>query len=52
VNDDPKERERIVETLRNIKDVDGVDLIIALGMAKEGFRLALVRARPHGRIPG
>jgi superfamily II DNA or RNA helicase len=37
VNDDPKERERIVETLRNIKDVDGVDLIIALGMAKEGF---------------
>lgn len=37
VNDDTKERERIVETLRNIKDVDGVDLIIALGMAKEGF---------------
>lgn len=37
VNDDSKERERIVETLRNVKDVDDVDLIIALGMAKEGF---------------
>ncbi len=37
VNDDAKERERIVETLRNVKDADDVDLIIALGMAKEGF---------------
>jgi len=37
VNDNPKEREKIVTYLRNIKSVDDMDLIIALGMAKEGF---------------
>lgn len=30
-------REKVAEYLRNIKNVDDVDLIIALGMAKEGF---------------
>lgn len=30
-------RERVQEYLRNIKSVDDMDLIIALGMAKEGF---------------
>lgn len=37
VDDRPKERERIVSYLRNIKAADDMDLIIALGMAKEGF---------------
>ncbi len=37
VDDIPKNRELIVEYLRKIKDVDDIDLIIALGMAKEGF---------------
>ncbi|MFZ2890721.1 DEAD/DEAH box helicase [Sulfuricurvum sp.] len=37
VNDDPKDREKIVTYLRNIDSVDDMDLIIALGMAKEGF---------------
>ncbi|UYF42726.1 DEAD/DEAH box helicase [Aliarcobacter cryaerophilus] len=37
VNDNPKERDKIVAYLRNIKSVDDMDLIIALGMAKEGF---------------
>lgn len=37
VNDDPKVREKVVSYLRNIKSVDDMDLIIALGMAKEGF---------------
>ncbi|MDD2790346.1 MAG: DEAD/DEAH box helicase [Sulfurimonas sp.] len=37
VNDDPKVRERVVTYLRNIKSEDDMDLIIALGMAKEGF---------------
>jgi len=37
VNDNPKEREKIVAYLRNIKSIDDMDLIIALGMAKEGF---------------
>jgi len=32
-----KDRERVIEYLRNIKSVDDMDLIIALGMAKEGF---------------
>ncbi len=30
-------RERVVEYLRNVKSEDDMDLIIALGMAKEGF---------------
>lgn len=37
VNDDQKERDKIITYLRNIKSVDDMDLIIALGMAKEGF---------------
>lgn len=37
VNDNPKERELIVSYLRDMKSVDDMDLIIALGMAKEGF---------------
>lgn len=37
VDDDPKNREIIVEYLRKMKSVEDLDLIIALGMAKEGF---------------
>lgn len=37
VNDDPAIRERIVNFIRTIQSEDDVDLIIALGMAKEGF---------------
>ncbi len=37
VNDEPKERDKIVNYLRTMKEVDDIDLIIALGMAKEGF---------------
>jgi hypothetical protein len=37
VNDTPKERERIVSYLREMQSADDMDLIIALGMAKEGF---------------
>jgi hypothetical protein len=37
VNDDPRTRDRIVGYLRDMKTVDDMDLIIALGMAKEGF---------------
>ena len=37
VNDTPKERDKIVSYLRRMKDVDDMDLILALGMAKEGF---------------
>jgi superfamily II DNA or RNA helicase len=37
VDDNPKNREIIVEYLRNMSNLDDVDLIIALGMAKEGF---------------
>ncbi|MDA3843012.1 MAG: helicase-related protein, partial [Candidatus Kapabacteria bacterium] len=37
VYDVPKERDKIVHYLRNIKTVDDMDIIIALGMAKEGF---------------
>lgn len=37
VNDNPKDRDKIVAYLRGMKDVDDMDLIIALGMAKEGF---------------
>jgi len=35
--DDSKEREKIVEYLRKMSDIDDIDIIIALGMAKEGF---------------
>jgi superfamily II DNA or RNA helicase len=37
VEDDEKTRNRVMETLRNIRDRDDLDIIIALGMAKEGF---------------
>ena len=37
VNDNPSDREKVVSYLRNIKKVGDMDLIIALGMAKEGF---------------
>ena len=37
VNDNPKDREKVVAYLRDIKSVGDMDLIIALGMAKEGF---------------
>lgn len=37
VHDDPKDRDKIVEYLRNIKNLDDMDVIVALGMAKEGF---------------
>lgn len=37
VEDNPKERDKIVEYLRKAEHVDDMDLVIALGMAKEGF---------------
>lgn len=37
VEDQSKDREKIVHYLRNMKSADDMDLIIALGMAKEGF---------------
>ena len=37
VNDNPAEREKTINFLRQVQSVDDVDLIIALGMAKEGF---------------
>jgi len=37
VNDTPKDRDKIITYLRQMEDVDDMDLIIALGMAKEGF---------------
>jgi superfamily II DNA or RNA helicase len=37
VMDEPKQRTKIVEYLRTMDSVDDLDLIIALGMAKEGF---------------
>ena len=37
VNDNQKERDKIVEYLRAVETADDIDMIIALGMAKEGF---------------
>ncbi len=37
VHDTPRERDKIVVYLRDMDDADDMDLIIALGMAKEGF---------------
>lgn len=37
VEDEPKKRDKIVNYLRTMKELDDMDLIIALGMAKEGF---------------
>ena len=37
VNDDPNRRDRVVGYLRKMEKPENMDLIIALGMAKEGF---------------
>lgn len=37
VNDNPKVRDKIVAYLRGVKTEEDIDMIIALGMAKEGF---------------
>lgn len=37
VNDNPSDREKTITYLRNVSSIDDIDLIIALGMAKEGF---------------
>ena len=37
VNDIQEDRDKIIDYLRKIKHVDDIDIIIALGMAKEGF---------------
>lgn len=37
VNDEPVARDKIMSHLRGMTSVDDIDLIIALGMAKEGF---------------
>ena len=37
VNDNPKERDKISAYLRDVNSPDDIDIIIALGMAKEGF---------------
>lgn len=37
VNDDPKQRDKVVAYLRGVSSPEDIDMIIALGMAKEGF---------------
>ncbi|MDQ7090530.1 MAG: ATP-dependent helicase [Methylococcales bacterium] len=37
VNDTPKDRDKIMRYLREMNAADDIDVIIALGMAKEGF---------------
>jgi len=37
VEDNPKERDKIVNYLKEANELDDIDIIIALGMAKEGF---------------
>ncbi|MBT3717754.1 MAG: ATP-dependent helicase [Gammaproteobacteria bacterium] len=37
VHDETRDRDRIIKYLREMDSADGIDLIIALGMAKEGF---------------
>jgi superfamily II DNA or RNA helicase len=37
VEDNPKDRDKIQDYLRQMKSIDDMDIIIALGMAKEGF---------------
>lgn len=37
VEDDPEKRMRVQASLRKLEDRDAVDIIIAMGMAKEGF---------------
>ena len=42
VNDEPKARNKIITYLRKMSRLEDMDLIIALGMAKEGFDLAVL----------
>jgi len=37
VNDEPLDRDKTIDYLRNMSKLEDIDLIIALGMAKEGF---------------
>lgn len=37
VNDNPIERDKVMAYLRNVKTAEDIDMVIALGMAKEGF---------------
>lgn len=37
VNDDPSSRDKVVAYLRGVSSPEDIDIIIALGMAKEGF---------------
>lgn len=37
VNDDATERNKVVQYLRGVQKLEDIDIIIALGMAKEGF---------------
>lgn len=37
VNDDPQSRDKVVAYLRGVSSPEDIDMIIALGMAKEGF---------------
>ena len=37
VNDDPNHRDKLVTYLRTVEEPEQLDLVIALGMAKEGF---------------
>jgi hypothetical protein len=37
VNDDPADRENVISYLRRASNIDDIDIVIALGMAKEGF---------------
>jgi superfamily II DNA or RNA helicase len=37
VNDNQKERDKVVAYLRGVSNPDDIDMIVALGMAKEGF---------------
>ncbi|MDO5654632.1 MAG: helicase-related protein [Flavobacteriaceae bacterium] len=37
VNDNPKSRDKVVAYLRGVSSPEDIDMIIALGMAKEGF---------------
>jgi len=37
VNDTPKDRDKVIEYLRKMEKIDDIDIIIAVGMAIEGF---------------
>ncbi len=54
VEDDPAKRDKVVSALKDPEqrnNRDHVDVILALGMAKEGFRLDMVRTRSDRRLP-